>query len=271
MFIRIDCKGATTRVAPFALWLLLFCLPAHTLAAACPAQAISERVSVVHVYDGDTVKLTDGRRLRLIGINTPELRRDQHSVEQFAEEAHSALQAMLDRSNRTLLLQYGQEQQDHYGRLLAHAFLDNGDNAGARLLQAGLATALVVPPNTRLQACYQRQEDLARSARLGLWAHPRYQVQDSRTLPATTRGFALVHGTLQRISRAGGTVWLQLDGPLSLRIARQDQVNFPAGFHERMAGQTVEVRGWVRSRSDGRLQMTLSHPAALQTITTRMP
>lgn len=62
--------------APFSLWLLalalLFALlPQAAHASACPATSSSERVHVVYVYDGDTVKLSDGRRLRLIGINTP--------------------------------------------------------------------------------------------------------------------------------------------------------------------------------------------------------
>lgn len=255
-------------VAPFAFWLLLLAvIPTTARADACPAQHIDERVRVVHVFDGDTFKLTDGRRVRIIGINTPELRPDGPATEPFADQAKAALQSMIDRSNRTVLLQYGNEHTDHYGRVLAHAYLDGGRNIAAHLLLDGLATTLAVPPNTRMHDCYQRQEDIARVERRGIWDHPRYQVRDSRTLPAATRGFSLVYGRIADISRGGGTVWLDLDGPLKVRIAREDQLNFPGGQLEHLAGKTVEVRGWIRSRPTG-LVMTVRHPAALSIIST---
>ena len=261
-------KGASITGAPFALWLLLHAQSA--LAAACPARDSGERVTVVHVYDGDTVKLADGRRVRLIGINAPELRPEQPAEEPFANEARAALQSLIDRNNRTLLLQYGREHEDHYGRLLAHAFVDNGDNVAVHLLQTGLATTLVVPPNTWAHDCYQQQEDQARIERRGIWKHPRYQVRDSHSLPASTRGFRIIHATVQDVRYAGGTAWLELDGPLSVRVGRQDQVNFPRGYLERLTGQAVEVRGWVRSRPSG-LVMTVRHPAAMAALSKQAP
>ena len=267
---RPDSKGASISGAPFALC-LLFLLQAQTcLAEACPAQDTSERVTVSYVYDGDTVKLANGRRLRLIGINAPELHRDRPAADPFALMARSALQALLDRHNRTLLLQYGRQHQDHYGRLLAHAFLDSGENVATHMLDSGLATTLVVPPNTWAYECYQRQEDRARIERRGIWNHPRYQPRDSASLPLSAHGFSLVHGKVERISHAGGTAWLQLGGPLSVRIGKQDQLNFPAGYLEQLAGQTVEIRGWIRSRDSG-LLMTIRHPAAINTISTLAP
>jgi endonuclease YncB( thermonuclease family) len=269
MLFGLSSKGASVSVAPFALWALL--LFSHDLlAGACPARETSERVTVVHVFDGDTLKLSDGRRLRLIGINTPELRPDGPDHEPFADEAKAALQSMVERNNRTLLLQYDREHQDHYGRLLAHAFTEDGENIAARLLSSGLATTLVVPPNSWSRDCYQQQENRARIERRGIWDHPRYQAQDSRDLSPSTRGFTIVYGTVQRVRQAGGTVWLEFEGPLSVRVGKQDQVNFPHGQLERLAGRAVEIRGWVRSNPSG-LHMTVRHPAALTTISKHAP
>ena len=271
MHLPVSCKGASISVAPFAFWVLLLLLPApHSEAAACPAREAGERVKVVYVYDGDTLKLSDGRRVRLIGINTPELRHDQPGKQPFAAEAKAALQALTDRNNRTLLLQYGEEHRDHYGRLLAHAFLENGDNVAVHLLQAGLATALVVPPNTWAQDCYRQQENAARIERRGIWGHPRYQVQDSRSLPASTRGFSLVHGRVLRVRKSGGYTWIELEGPLTIQVPAANTGYFPAGQLEHLAGQVVEVRGWVRSVNDG-LRLTVRHPAAMTTISDQVP
>lgn len=255
-------RGAAGSVAPFALALCLYAVAGSAGAGSCPAERTDERVRVVHVYDGDTVRLADGRRLRLIGINAPETGRDGQAEQPFAGAARHALQALLDDNNRTLLLQHGAEDEDRYGRLLAHAWTDGGDNVGAHLLTLGLATALVVPPNTRLLACFERLEVDARRHQRGLWAHPRYQSRDSTALTAEDRGFTIVYGRVRSVEQHGGTLWLRLDGPLSLRVSRKDQVNFPAGMLERLPGRTVETRGWIRQTPSG-LQLSVRHPAAL--------
>jgi endonuclease YncB( thermonuclease family) len=162
-------KGAPGTAAPFFFVALCTSLLATVVlpvsATECPAARIDERVQVVYVYDGDTVKLADGRRVRLIGINTPEMAREGEAGEPLAQAARASVQDMLNRGNRVLQLQYGTQHNDHYGRLLAHAYLDSGENLSARLLQQGLATALVVPPNTRAMDCYQRLGRTYRPAR----------------------------------------------------------------------------------------------------------
>jgi micrococcal nuclease len=262
--------GAADSVAPFSLRCLLLCAALlcnpGSAAGTCPADHIDERVQVIHVYDGDTVKLTDGRRVRLIGINAPELARQGGQSDAFANEARTSLQTLLDGNNRILLLQHGRDIHDHYERLLAHAFLQNGDNVAATLLQRGLATALVVPPNTWAMDCYRRLENEARTERTGLWALEKYQTRASSELPANTRGFAIAHGTVTGIRPAKHGLWIDLEGPLAVRIDNRDRVNFGAGYLEQLTGRAVEVRGWVKPDRQG-LRMKVRHPAALVTIT----
>ena len=170
---RHSAKGAPGSGAPFFCQLLLgslllCCIAQASLADDCAAGHIPERVRVVYVYDGDTVKLEDGRRLRFIGINTPETRHHDQAKQPYANEAKALLQKMLASHNHTLRLQPGRQRRDHYGRLLAHAFLENGENLAVRLLQEGLATTLVVPPNTWGHDCYQLHENMARSSGQGI-------------------------------------------------------------------------------------------------------
>ena len=255
--------------APFSWWLLavtlLFsALPQATHASACPATSSSERVQVVYVYDGDTVKLRDGRRLRIIGINTPEVGKGDAATEPLANEARARLKELIDTNNRTLLLQYDTQHKDHHGRLLAHAFTENGDNVASLLLQGGLATTLVVPPNTWGMHCYQRLENDARLDRRGLWQLPAYQSRPARELPLSTRGYRIVQGRVSDVRESKHTVWIRLDGPLTLQISRKDLPNFDS--LDSLPGADVEVRGWIR-QVDGDLRMTLQHPAALTVIT----
>ena len=236
----------------------------------CPARNSSEQVEVVHVYDGDTVKLKDGRRLRLIGINTPENVRKEQPEQPFAREATAALRSLVERHNRRLRLQYGKQHRDHYGRLLAHAFLQDGSNVAVSLLQRGLATTLVVPPNSWAADCYQRIEDQARADRLGIWALPGYQSIASSRLHPDDRGFRIVHGRVEDIRQARHSIWLQLGGPLAIRISRKDLVNFPQGYLDGLRGQTVELRGWLKADND-KLRVTVRHPAALLRISNAIP
>ena len=267
-------KGASVRGAPFAFRLLFTLIillagsPGTATASACPAAKTSERVQVIYIYDGDTVKLSDGRRLRFIGINTPELGHNDQPTQPLAEAARSALQRLLESNNRILLLQYGKQDHDHYGRLLAHAFLEDGDNVAVHLLQQGLATTLVVPPNSWGADCYQRIENDARLDGKGLWALPGYQSQTALTLPLDTRGFRIVQGRVIGIRHSRYTVWVDIEGPLMLQISKQDLVNFDS--LETLIGQSVEVRGWVKQADNG-LRMKVQHPAALVAITGAVP
>jgi micrococcal nuclease len=269
-------RGASASVAPFAFWLLLLVVVISNtwtrpvLASACPAEHINERVQVVHVYDGDTVKLTDGRRVRFIGIDAPELRGKNKSDQPFASKAREALQDRLNSNNRTLRLQYDKEHQDHYGRLLAHAFLETGENIVVPLLQQGLATTLVVPPNTWGAGCYQHQENNARSEQRGLWSLQDYQSQEARALPSNTRGFRLVHGRVGEIRKSRKNLWVDIEGPLVIQIPITDLVNFNLPDIEALPGKSIEVRGRVHKDRDG-LRMKVRHPAALSIISKPSP
>lgn len=259
--------GAPGSGAPF-FWqvlqgiLLLFCISQASHADDCAAGHPGERVRVVYVYDGDTVKLEDGRRLRFIGINTPETRHHDQAKQPYANEAKALLEKMLAFHNHTLRLQPGRERRDHYGRLLAHAFLENGENLAVRLLQEGLATTLVVPPNTWGHDCYQLHEKMARSSGQGLWSLDSYKSQQSQSLPRDTRGFRIIHGKVREVRHTRHNVWVELEGLLRIHISKKDIENFESGFLESLAGQHVETRGWVRPADNG-LQLKVRHPAAL--------
>jgi micrococcal nuclease len=260
----IRLQGALRPGAPFLL-LLAALLPWQSAPAAgtCGYDRIDDRARAVYVYDGDTLKLQDGRRVRLIGINAPEIGHHGSTSEPLAVDARKALQRELAAGHDQVLLEYGSERHDHYGRLLAHVFLANGENVAVPLLQQGLATTLVVPPNTRAAQCYQDLEDSARARRIGLWQLPRYQPRDSVRLSAGLRGFAIVRGHVQAVRHSRHSIRIDLRGPLTLHISRHDRANFPSRWLDALPGREVEVRGWLRP--DGkRLQMKVQHPAALQ-------
>ncbi|MBK3868848.1 thermonuclease family protein [Pseudomonas stutzeri] len=234
--------------------------------AFCPAPGQLPMLDVAHVVDGDTLRLADGRSVRLIGINAPELGRKGRRSEAFAEAAHRRLQALLRAAGGRVGLVAGREAQDRYGRTLAHAYDEQGRNFEAMLLAEGLGFMVAVAPNTALVACHQRAEQDARQRGLGVWRKP-----GVRTAQALTQGgFAIIGGRVERVERNRGGYWLELEGPLVARIPPQALDAFDLQALPALVGQKIELRGWVldrRSRSTSRAQarwmLQVTHPAML--------
>ncbi len=230
---------------------------------ACPADRIDARGLVAEVYDGDTMRLIDGRWIRLIGLDTPELGRDGETSQPFARRAADAVRDLLARHDDRVLMRYDVEKRDHYGRALAHLYLPNKTSITAYLLRAGLATHLVVPPDLYNLDCYRQAEHEARTAKAGIWSLPRYRVIASSELDPDARGFRLIEGTLERVGYSSDSIWLNLQGDVALRIDREDLANFPHDEFSSLEGKQVIARGWLYAH-EGELRMQIRHPASLE-------
>jgi endonuclease YncB( thermonuclease family) len=83
---------------------------------------------VEKVFDGDTILLSNGRKVRFLGINTPEVAGRNKSAEAGGEQAKDWLKNKLE--HRKVLLQGDVEKQDNYQRTLAYVFTDNKEHMG---------------------------------------------------------------------------------------------------------------------------------------------
>ncbi len=216
------------------------------MACSLPETLERESVQVVSVHDGDSVRLADGRRVRLIGINAPELAREGRPAEPLAAAAGQALREQV--ANEPALLVYDRERKDHYGRTLGHLFTTEGQSLEAMLLRQGLAFHIAIPPNLTLASCLSEAEKEARVASRGIWASIHWQARSARFLTSEHVGFQRVRGTIKDISRGGGSVWLELEGPVVLQMSEAVWVSLDG----LKVGQQVEVRGWLTSRAESR-------------------
>ncbi|WP_156160428.1 MULTISPECIES: thermonuclease family protein [unclassified Pseudomonas] len=247
---------------------VLFSLDAS--AAACPKPSSPETVRVARVVDGDTLKLADGRSVRLIGVNAPELAHHGRSEEAFAVTAQRRLQQLVAANDGEVGLVAGQQGKDKYGRTLAHAFDGQGNNLESRLLAEGLGYLVAIAPNTDLTVCQQAAEREARRARLGLWkkspVQTAQQLQDS--------GFAVVQGRVEQVQRNRGGLWVELDGPLVLRIQPRLVRQFDDATLRDLKGRQVEARGWVIDRAErggvkpgqARWMLPVTDPAMMEVL-----
>ncbi|WP_457788716.1 thermonuclease family protein [Pseudomonas sp. PL-6] len=238
--------------------------------AFCPLQADLPQLAVKQVVDGDTLRLVDGRSVRLIGLNAPELGRQGRSDEPFAVQAQRRLQALVAANDGRVGLRPGREGKDRYGRTLAHLYDRQGRNLEAQLLAEGLGFMVAVTPNVALASCQQAAERQARQQRLGLWR--KEQVQAAGQL--RSGGFALLGGRVSQVQRNRGGLWLELDGGRVLRVAPALLEQFDVRALQRLEGARVEARGWVIDRqsrgglksAQARWMLPLTHPAMLEVL-----
>jgi micrococcal nuclease len=149
---------------------LLIVRPWEDDPAAGPASATA---LVTRVVDGDTIEARIGDRVedvRLIGVDTPETVKPGTPVQCFGPRASRFAHRLLE--GERVLLVFGAERRDAYGRLLAYAYLGRAPGrrfVNALLVRRGLARTLTIAPNDRFAPRLRRLElDAARAGR-GLW------------------------------------------------------------------------------------------------------
>ena len=251
------------RKAPLvgAFFVLLAWLSAAP-ADSCTAPPDAALIKVRYVHDGDTLTLSDNTRVRLIGINTPELAREGEPAQPLAIRARDHLRQMLFRTGNRVRLLAGEEPQDQHGRTLAYLWLPDGKDITAELLAAGLGWLVAIPPDTRFLDCHRQAETRARNAQLGVWKPGVYDALPSATLALRTSGFQRVRGRITRVNHGGGATWINLQGRFAVRIPDADLHEFTAPPSSNWIGRELEVRGWVY-QARGELRVNIGHPANL--------
>jgi micrococcal nuclease len=129
-----------------------------------PASRTSARVT--RHTDGDTLWLSGVGKVRLIGVDTPEV---YGEAECFGREASAFVRRLLPLGAR---VEYtlGVERRDRYGRALAYVYTADGRFLNLLLVQRGYAQPLTIPPNDRFSDRFVAAARRARSRHVGLWA-----------------------------------------------------------------------------------------------------
>jgi micrococcal nuclease len=147
--------------------LLMSCLASAGLWATTVCHGEDRFVRVRWVDDGDTVVLTDGRRVRYIGINAPEIAHGDKPGERLGPEARDFNRRLLYR--KKVRLELDQEESDQYGRMLAYVFLEDGTFVNGALVKSGHAYFVFRKPNTRYDTKLLALQREAMTKRAGMW------------------------------------------------------------------------------------------------------
>ena len=136
---------------------------------------------IVRAVDGDTaVVKVDGqeRRVRFLGVDTPETVHPNKPVQFFGKEASNFTKESLN--GRRVWLEYDANPQDRYGRHLAYIWLNNPKTINetsirenmfnAKLLLGGYAKVMIIKPNKRYESEFKKFQEEARNKKLGVWS-----------------------------------------------------------------------------------------------------
>ena len=160
--------------------------PAPTVAPTTGNLPAGVDAVVRRVVDGDTIEISGGGAVRLIGIDTPETKDPNRPVGCFGKEA-STFTATLLPPGTPVRLVGDVEQRDRYDRLLAYVYRrSDGLFVNAELLRRGYAQLLTIPPNVAHTDEFVAIARQAREGSQGLWAACSL-LPDGKVAPASSR------------------------------------------------------------------------------------
>ena len=217
---------------------------------------------VRHVIDGDTVVLANGERVRMIGINAPELASDHRTEEPYSLEARLALREMVE--GKPVRLVFDRERNDDYGRTLAYIELADGTDVQHELVARGYAVAIAISPNLNRLHRYIEIEETARESGAGLWSGHTWLFDGDDHPPAPPAGFLVLRGTVSKVDVTPRNVVFKLAGGFTLRVPSD---LWDTHWHDKRTGDypghRVEARGWSKGNGNW---ITIHHPLMMRIL-----
>lgn len=131
------------------------------------------KTKVARVIDGDTFVTIDSTRIRLIGVDTPELSSADSLYQYFAIRAKLYLDSLINQ--KIIKLTFETNTRDYFGRTLAYVWLTNKEGRDslfiqAELLKRGYARIRYYPKGKRYYHIFYNLRRTAMKNNLGIWS-----------------------------------------------------------------------------------------------------
>jgi micrococcal nuclease len=216
--------------------------------------------TVTEIIDGDTVFLSNGDEVRMVGIQAPKLPLGRRGFAKWplADEAATTLKSLA--SGREFRKHFGGARGDRHGRVLAHLVAPDGFWLQGEMLRLGLARVYTFPDNIALADEMLALEHKARQNQFGIWSHPFYKVRDLRDLEDSINTFQLVEGEVLEVADVRGTIYLNFGedwrDDFTVMIRRKARRTFGDIDLVSLKGKLIRVRGWLKSRNGPMIEVT---------------
>jgi endonuclease YncB( thermonuclease family) len=232
------------------------------------ALSAPERHLVAEVKDGETLALTDGTVVRLIGAKAPAAPLSYRGAQPWplVAEAKAALSELAQGAE--VELRFGGTRADRHGRSLAQVYAVKGEKRvwlQAELVGRGLARVYSFPDNHACLGTLLAREAEARAKRLGVWSVSAYRIVEAENverLSRLTRSYQLVEGVVAAVGEGRTNLYLNFAedwrSDFTVALTRKDAETFKAEGLDltNLAGKRLRVRGWLTWRNGPMIEVT---------------
>jgi len=143
-------------------------MPTPTIPIATIEGTVKEKVRVIKVIDGDTIELSDKRKVRYIGINSFEMNDKRKGTKCLADKSAEANRILVE--NKEVEMEKDISETDKYGRLLRYLWID-GVMINEELVNKGWAEVSTFPPDIKYLEELQSGQIIAKLNNLGIWGN----------------------------------------------------------------------------------------------------
>jgi micrococcal nuclease len=144
--------------------------PAPTTTTTALPRPGGDVVTVSAIVDGDTIEVSSGDKVRLIGVDTPETKHPSEPIECFGAQATAHITDLIG-PGADVRLVYDVERTDRFGRILAYVYrATDGLFVNLAMVRDGFAVVATFPPNVVHVEEFRAAEQEARENNSGLWA-----------------------------------------------------------------------------------------------------
>ena len=206
---------------------------------------------VKYVYDGDTFITTDGKKVRVLNINTPETAKKNKPSEPYSVKAKKHLEKLVN--GKEVKLVFDKEKKDKYKRYLAYVYLKDGTFVNAEMLRSGLAHLYSFPNNVSKYDELRKAEDEARAKKLNLWSNERWELQNANSDKKVEKfrfgKYQMFKGKVIEVAKVGKRTFLNFGNnwrtDFSVEIKNKHLKHFSKPL-DSYKGKTVIIRGILR-------------------------
>ncbi len=258
------------------LFLLIFLLVVgfYYLSEKRGASPDTAEYRIVDVIDGDTVIIDDAKnsRVRYLGIDTPEIAHQDSPGDPMSEQAKDFNEKLVQ--GKRVKLEFDDEKYDVYGRILAYVYVEDL-LVNEELLKEGLATVLIIEPNSMYSERIFDALNGAKKNKKGMWGELRALIPPSgnnkfRVDLGKAHRYegkrVVVRGRVIGTRKSDRVMVLNMEDRLDVVIFPDDWNNFrhfdinPEDFYR---DKTLEVTGRVKMHK-GKPSIVVDHPMLLR-------
>lgn len=220
---------------------------------------------VAEVIDGDTIMLKDGRLLRYLGVNTPEIREKDGEVwvpkmSPWGEKAYLYNKKMTE--GKKIRIEYDKKKRDRYGRLLGYVFVKDG-LLNSILLRKGLAVIDLRAPNFKYLDLLAKSFQEGIKKRKGIWGNI---APISPQIASKFQGkIVILQGKVLDVYQGKELTFLLLPTGFKLIIFKDNLPLFDLSTLLKLKDKNVRAYGIVK-KYRGNFEMILHHPYQLEVM-----